>query len=117
MLTDDEKRKLIAEARDNVERAASASSTNQAERIRAGESGDDRLRLLVRLADALEGTLPEAEWEYGTAHRATPEYGASEYSRERAEERVREWNETTQSERGLLVRRRKAGPWEVVPDV
>ena len=45
---------LIAEARANVERAADATTGKQAERIRAGEVSDDRLRLLVQLADALE---------------------------------------------------------------
>jgi len=45
---------LIAEARAEVERAAQSATPNQGERIRAGESDDVRLSLLVRLADALE---------------------------------------------------------------
>ena len=107
-MTNDEIRELISQAR------------KSSDSLRNAPWGIDRESFadgVDRLADALEGTLTEPEWEYGTAHRSTPEYGASEYSRERAEERVREWNETTQSGRGLLVRRRKAGPWAAVPDV
>ena len=64
-----------------------------------------------RLADALEAAITEPGWEYGTAHREDPQVGAVEWSRARAEERVREWNETTQSVTGFVVRRRAAGPW------
>ena len=54
---------------------------------------------------------PEPEWEYGSAHRDDPSVGATEYSKERAEQRVREWNDHDDQKGGLLVRRRKAGPW------
>lgn len=73
---------------------------------------DKAIGTIRRLADALEAaTTVETGWEYGTAHREDPKVGAVEWSRARAEERVREWNETTQSVTGLVVRRRKAGPW------
>ncbi|KUF05682.1 hypothetical protein [Leucobacter sp. G161] len=68
--------------------------------------------MIRELADALEAaTAVETGWEYGTAHREDPQVGAVEWSRARAEERVREWNETTQSVTGFVVRRRAAGPW------
>lgn len=72
-----------------------------------------RYRGMIReLADALEAaTAVETGWEYGTAHREDPQVGAVEWSRARAEERVREWNEATQSVTGFVVRRRPAGPW------
>ena len=57
---------------------------------------------------------PEPEWEYGSAHRDDPSVGATEYSTERAEQRVREWNDHDDQKGGLLVRRRPAGPWESV---
>lgn len=62
------------------------------------------------LSAALDGA-PEPEWEWGSAHRDDLSQGATEYSEARARERVRDWNETTRSRNGVLVRRRKAGPW------
>lgn len=47
---------LIAEARANIESAAEATTGKFAERIRTGDVADDRLRLLVKLADALEAS-------------------------------------------------------------
>lgn len=69
-------------------------------------------RLIFELADELASAAAvDAGWEYGIAHRDDPQVGAVEWSRERAEERVREWNETTQSPNAFVVRRRAAGPW------
>lgn len=52
---------LIADAKANVESAASATTGKFAERIRAGEVADDRLRLLVKLADALKAVSAERD--------------------------------------------------------
>lgn len=93
---------LIKEARSRA--ALCAQDSREAMR----DTGD----IVTRLADALEAaTAVEPEWEYGTAHREDPGAGALEWSRARAEERAREWNEATRSVTGVVVRRRPAGPW------
>lgn len=92
---------LIKEARSRA--ALCAHDSREAMR----DTGD----IVTRLADALEAATAEPEWEFGTAHREDPQVGAVEWSRARAEGRVRDWNETTQSVTGFVVRRRPAGPW------
>lgn len=103
-MTDDEKRELIAEART----------------VLAG-IGIDLMRdlLIDRLADALEGALDESEWEYGVKVTKTVPgdevwlggvYGVGTEAEARVAEQMNNGNET------CLVRRRKAGPWEVVTD-
>lgn len=73
-------------------------------------------------AVAVEG---EAEWEYGKTLRGKSDNPAVVPSREQAESETDEWNYhfrprlKKQGERdpgeGIVVRRRKAGPWEDVP--
>lgn len=68
-------------------------------------------RLIFELADALEAATAEPEWEYGTGHTLDPGIGAPETSREAAVIRADAWNVATRSRTGVVVRRRKAGPW------
>lgn len=56
----DEREKLLAEAETEVQKAASAATARQASRILAGESDDNRLRLIVKLVTALR-TVPPVE--------------------------------------------------------
>lgn len=93
MLTDDEKRELIAEARETQEEVTRSFT------LKYGE--DTGNHLLSRLADALEGTLTEDEWEYsivGHGYVTTDRY---------------ELDAPTTA----LRRRRRTGKWEVVPNV
>ena len=63
---------------------------------------------------ALGVTLSEDDWEYGTAHADEPDNGIAEVSKEAAEERVARYKRPVLSRDGLVVRRRKAGAWEVM---
>ena len=108
MLTDDEKRELVAEARKAQRAVYLATDEHVAE---------DLSRIIRGLADALEGTLPgPGEWEYARCYydmagepqiRKADDLKAPDghYSDGRPY-----WNYE-------VVRRGKAGPWEVVPDV
>lgn len=71
------KRALVSEARAEVERAAHGTPPVHAARIRAGESDDNRLRLLVQLADALELSIEADEAAAVVApqeHREIPDF-------------------------------------------
>lgn len=56
--TNDEREELLAEAEAEVQKAASAAPARQASRILAGESDDNRLRLIVKLTAALRAVPP-----------------------------------------------------------
>ena len=96
-MTDDEKRELIAEVRDEF----------------LPHSNDVwACDLAARLADALEGTLTEPEWEYRYAEKYGEElytYGDFETV---AEARAQAIEDTD-----IVVKRRTSGPWIEVPDV
>lgn len=109
---------------DRVERAEAAT-----ERIREAVSGhpecdryseDDVISCgwksaYASVVAALDGAPePEPEWEYGTGHTADPGVGAPELNRRAAEMRAAAWNRSTRTQTGVVVRRRKAGPWETV---
>lgn len=97
MLTDDEKRELIAEVRIHLDRT----------RVLSGEGYEQKL--MGRLADALEGTLTEpVEWEYG--------YGSTTAAIPNVIG-ITDVKPVPDPLGRVTVRRRKAGPWEVVPDV
>lgn len=94
MLTDDEKRELIARLRDEDEIYEA--------------SMWDAIALAREAADALEGTITESEWEYGyTRGSADPLTVCKD--RETAQACARAMKER-------VVRRRKAGPWTGVSD-
>lgn len=57
---------IIAEARANVASAAFGATPNQAEKILRGEVADDRIRLLVSMADALEELVAGRESKHLT---------------------------------------------------
>lgn len=109
-MTDDEKRELVEEYRKQL--AAHSDPDEYANRNAI------RANFADRLADALEGTLTEpAEWEYlGQAFR---ESGSIVYQNDGlASETVEQWRKRmAYLPRVEIHRRRKAGPWEVVPDV
>lgn len=75
----------------------------------------DMLSVLARLAeDTLSrpvGGETVTEWEYGTGHTSEPGIGAAESSLRAAKTRVADWNRSTRTRTGVVVRRRKAGPW------
>ena len=76
---------LIAEARQEVDRAAESATPNQAERIRAGRADDTRLALIVQLTDALEAASDPLPWVSETGYRTSvqawhPIHGLSTYS-------------------------------------
>lgn len=59
-MTTDENRELIAELRKAAERGREGTHTASSAILRGAD-------LASRAADALEGTLPEVEWEIGAA--------------------------------------------------
>lgn len=101
MLTDDEKRELIAEAR----------------RLE-GDYGDNYEVMchMSVLADALEGTLtePEPEWEWAVRAVGDGEPFSDVYE---SLENLADCENGIVWQPEELVRRRKAGPWEEVSDV
>lgn len=60
---------------------------------------------LVAEVDRLRALVGEPEWEYGVRHLGMVQTFYERFARQRAAEG-----------RGHLVRRRKAGPWEPVPE-
>ena len=80
-------------------------------RASADEGSYDTAELCRRAADALEAAGNAIEWEYGTGHVADPDIGAPEPNRRAAEARAAAWNSTTRTQTGVVLRRRKAGPW------
>lgn len=99
-VTDDEKRELIAEAEEFVKYGADLNSM-EAE------------RLLGELCGALEGTLTEPEWEYGIEYEVSVEQ--TEFIDAESREQAERWATDSPID-SSLVRRRKAGEWEVVTD-
>ncbi len=104
-MTDDEKRELIAKSRKYAKK-------------KRGDGWLEVADTVDRLADALEGTLIEPEWEYTWAgldgedewvlDAVFPSQGeAVEFLRQSG------W---ILMQGGALHRRHKAGPWEVVTD-
>lgn len=75
---------------------------------------DDVAVALNDAAVVLEAATVEAEWEYGTAHIDEPDCGDPVESQEEAERFVANYNRTSTSNGGFVVRRRKAGAWEPV---
>lgn len=55
------------------------------------------------------------EWEYGAAHVDDLAAATPEASKRAAEMRAWHWNLGTRTRSGVVVRRRKAGPWAPVP--
>lgn len=104
MLTDDEKRELIAVSR------------RMNEGLEMNTLGV-RLPILDLLAEALEGTLTEPQWEYGVRHVLVD--GFTNIHEHESLELAREDYSTCGWNCSVLRRATGAepGPWEVVPDV
>ena len=65
--------RLVAEARAIVDRAAHGTPSTHAARIRAGDVEDERLRIIVQLADAIAAPAPAPgplRWKYDGGHGA-----------------------------------------------
>ena len=117
-MTDDEKRELIAEARKAQRAVYLATDEHVAE---------DLSRIIRGLADALEGTLTEPEWEYGYellepdtryVFERDGDFISPAFAYRAAKKRIGEEDSADVPRlQYLIVRRRKAGPWIEVPDV
>ena len=111
MLTDDEKRELIAEAEEFVKYGADLNPM-EAE------------RLIGELCGALEGTLTEPEWEYGyellepdtrDVFERDGDFISPAFAYRAAKKRIGEEDSADVPRlQYLIVRRRKAGPWLLV---
>jgi hypothetical protein len=62
---------LVAEARDHIEALCVGLPDTSASLVRAGAAADQRVSLIVKLADALESTLPKKTVRYVTVRPAT----------------------------------------------
>ena len=104
-MTDDEKRELIAEAREWVQEENWESDHERAGFNRPGTG------LIARLADALEGTLTEPEWEWALRAVGDGEPFSDVYE---SRENLADCENGIAWQPEELVRRRKAGPWLLV---
>ena len=102
MLTDDEKRERVAEARKAQRAVYLATDEHVAE---------DLSRIIRGLADALEGTLTEPEWEWALRAVGGDEPFSDVYE---SRENLADCENGIAWQPEELVRRRKAGPWLLV---